>query len=189
MNKLDNELKIVALIFRDFLTEYNSRNLSKKLGISHAGSFKIAKKLEREKILKSRRIGNVVVYSLELENPVANKMIEMALIIEAQNHKRWLEEFKELKDSYFTVLFGSILRDEKNAKDIDLLVVADKEKFKSIKKIIGDKNKLSLKKIHLIFQTIEDFKKDLNDKNKVTLNIVKTGIVLYGQENFREILR
>src|SRR3989338_9715931 len=114
--KLNNEYKSILVLFKDFLTPYNSRNLSKLVGISHAGMFKLLKKLEIREILKPKRIGKAVIYSLDLNNSVTKREIEMALTLEAQNYAKWLEEFMVLRDiSEFAVLFGSVIKDEKSA--------------------------------------------------------------------------
>ena len=182
--------KIMLLLFKDFTTSYNSRNLSKIIGLSHAGAFKIMKKLEAKNIVSPKKIGKAVIYSINLNNPLADKEIELALIIEAQNYKKWLEEFKELnKKSDFIILFGSILKNEKYAKDIDLLVVANKFNSKEIKGLIAQKNKILNKKLHPILQTLNDFKKDISNKNKVLLEIIKTGVVLFGQDKLVKELK
>jgi len=190
MEKFTNEQEIIRLLFKDFLVPYNSRNISKVISISHVGAFKILKNLEKRDIAKSKRIGRAVIYSLNLENPITRKEIEMILVVEAQNFKRWIEEFKDLeKDVIFLVLFGSIIRNEKIAKDIDLLLVADNKKLKNVKKTIEELQKYTNKKIHPLIQTLKDFKEDLSNGNKVTIDIIKTGVVLFGQEEYRRVLK
>lgn len=187
--KLTKEQEIVNILFRDFLTEYNSRSISSKAGVSHAGAFKILKKLEQKEIVKSRIVGKARIYALNSENPLTLREIETILTIEALQHKRWIEEFKQLEGkAKFVILFGSILRNELSARDIDLLVVADKENYKSIRKIIDERNKVSNKPIQLIFQTPDNFKFDLKRRYKVSIEIIKTGVVIIGQEEFRRIL-
>lgn len=183
MSKLKKEQEIIKILFKDSLTFYNSRSISKVAGISHAGAFKILKRLEKREIVNPRKVGKAIIYSLNLENPLTLREIEMALTIEAQNYKRWVEEFTELKDKInFAILFGSILHRENSAKDIDLLVVVDKITFNEIKNIINKKNKILLKKVHLILQEKKDFKKDIQNQNKAMVEIIKTGVVLFGQE-------
>ena len=187
--KLSNEQKIIKILFKDFLILYNSRSISKLIGITHAGAFKILIKLEERGIVKHIKIGKAKIYSLNIDNPVADKEIEMALTIEAQNYEKWLEEFKELKNkANFVILFGSIIKNEESARDIDILVIAEKDKFVEIKRVISERNKISNKKIHLILQNPEEFKKDVNNKNKVMIEIIKTGIVLFGQDKIRQML-
>lgn len=187
--KLTKEQEIIKLMFKDFLIEYNSRNISPKVGLTHSGAFRALKKLEEKEIVKPRRVGKAVIYSLNLENPLTLKEIETALTIESLKHRMWIEEFKKLEGkAKFVVLFGSILRNEKEARDIDLHVVADKKQYHEIKKIIEERNKILPKPIHLVFQTPADFKTDIKRKYKVTIEIIKTGIVLFGQDEFRKMV-
>jgi len=189
MNKLNNEQKIVRILFKDFLAFYNSRTISKVIGISHAGAFKLLKNMEKREIVKPKQIGKAIIYSLNTENPITIREIEMALTIEAQTYKRWQEEFKLLKENIkFLILFGSILNNEKSAKDIDILIVADKNKFNAIKQIIRERNKISSRKIHLLLQGENDFIKDIKEKNKVIVEIIKQGVILFGQEEIVKIL-
>ncbi|MEK6874035.1 MAG: nucleotidyltransferase domain-containing protein, partial [Nanoarchaeota archaeon] len=124
-----------------------------------------------------------------MNNSVAKREIEMALTLEAQNYAKWIEEFSALKDILeFVVLFGSIIKDEKSARDIDILIVADKREFNKINQNIKDKNRVLNKKIHLILQSKEDFRKDINNKNKVMVDIIKNGIILFGQEKLTKLL-
>lgn len=183
--KLTNEQLVLKILFKDFLTDYNSRNLSKLIGISHAGTFKILKKLEKNKILNSKKVGNISIYKINYENNISKKIIDTILTIEADNYKRWLEEFKSLENKVnFLILFGSTLINYEKAKDVDILIVSDKRYYPEIYKFIKERNNLLLKKIHMIFQTPDDFNIDLNKHNKVTIEIIKKGIALFGQNEY-----
>ena len=187
--KLTKEQEIVKLMFKDFLAEYNSRNISPKVGLTHSGAFRVLKKLKEKEMVKSRHVGKAVIYSLNFENPLTLKEIETALTIEALKHRMWIEEFKKIEGkAKSVVLFGSILRNEKEAKDIDIHIVADKKDYSKIKEIIEERNKILPKPIHLIFQTPDDFKSDIKRRYKVTIEIIKTGIVLFGQDEFRKMV-
>lgn len=187
--KLTKEQEIIITLFKDFLTSYNSRNISHTINMSHPGAFKILKKLEKEEVVIAKQVGKAIIYSLKFDNPITRRKVEMALTIEAQNHKRWIEEFKELEnEAQFVILFGSILTNEKVARDIDLLAVAESNNSGRIKEVITERNKILNKKIHLILQSPEDFKRDIDTKNKVMIEILKKGIVLFGQEHVRQML-
>ncbi len=186
---MNKEQEIIKVLFKDLQNRYNSRSISKIVGMSHVGAFKILKKLEKKEIVKPERMGKAIFYSLNLKNPVARKEVERVLTIEAQDYKRWLEEFKELEDKVeFAILFGSIIKNERVARDIDISIVARQDKFNDIKSVIKERNKFSYKKIHLILQKPEEFKMDIYNKNKVMLEIIKTGVVLFGQDKIRQLI-
>jgi predicted nucleotidyltransferase len=189
MVKLSKEQEILKILFKDFLVQYNSRSISKLAGISHSGAFKILKKLEKESVVLSKTIGKALIYSINFNNPIAKKEIEMILLLEAQGCRKWHEEFLEIAEkAKFAVLFGSIIKDEKQARDIDLLVVAEKNKFNDIERIIFKKNQILNKKVHLLLQSLDDFNKDTNSRNNAIIEIIKTGVVLFGQEEYVKIM-
>lgn len=186
---MDKEQKILSILFKDRKANHNSRTISKLIGISHPGAFKLMKRMEKEQLIIPERIGKAVIYKPNLKSPLVIKKIELALMQEAKLHKRWLYEFESIgKMSKFVILFGSILRNEKEAHDVDLLVIAEKENYKKIKEIVYEKNVILIKKVHLLFQRKEDFKLDLKNNHKVILDAIKTGVVLYGQEEFVKAL-
>lgn len=187
--ELSEAQKIILRLFKEPFVKYNSRNMSQEVGISHAGAFKILKKLAKKEIVNPEKIGRAIIYSLNKENPITYREVEMALTIEAQEHKRWLEEFKGIENkSELVILFGSILVNEKKAHDVDLLVVANEDNFKGINKIISDKNKIMNKKVHLILQGQNDFQIDLKNRKGVIWESIKKGVVLFGQDKLSKMV-
>lgn len=190
MEKLSKEQEIIKILFKEPEESYNSRNISKKIGMSHAGAFKILEALKKKEIVISKKVGKANIYSLNLKDKIAEKSIEIALTLESRNYLKWVEEFRKIGEkSSFIILFGSILRNEKEAKDIDLLIVLNMEKLKEIEKEIERKKNILIKPLHALYQTPEEFIKSMHSKNKVSLEILKTGIVLYGQERVIDILK
>ncbi len=64
-----------------------------------------------------------------------------------QEHKRWLEEFKNFEEAEILLLFGSAARKAKTYNDVDILIVLTQENFPQIKKRIEEKNKKRKKKV------------------------------------------
>ena len=95
---------------------------------------------------------------------------------------------EKVKSALAIILFGSVIKKEKKAKDIDALVVIDKTGFENAKKEIGDINYFNDKKIHPIYQTRKDLQKHVNEGNKVILNALK-GIVVTGEDVIIESLQ
>ncbi len=180
----------IRTIVKNPYEHFNSRSLSKIIGISHAGMFKILKKLEQDKILISKLIGRARIYSLNFENDLAVKKAVWSLSLEGYSNMRWIEEFRFLKEfDGFIILFGSILTNPGEARDIDLLIVQNKKELNQIKKYVSDKNKIMTKRVHALLQTKEDFLNDFKKRNKVILEAIKTGRVLFGQEKFINLLK
>jgi len=178
------------ILFKEFTTYYNANSISKVLGISHVGAQKIFKRLLRERILKDKQIGKSIIYKPRINDDYVCKLIAFLLADEANNFKRWKEEFKELfrKDG-IVILFGSSAKDYAKAKDIDIMVVIKKDEFKEIKDIIKEKQELLPKKIHSIELTKSDLVRNIKQKKEAIIDIVKNGVVLYGQNEYVEVVK
>lgn len=185
------EKEILLHLFKDLTNYHNASSLAKEIKISRVGAYKAFKRLSKSGLLKSRRLGQSIFYSLKLEDHFVKKTIELLLMEEAREKaRRWLAEFEELsKETEILVLFGSVLRSEKEAQDIDLLIVLKPENNKKINKLLDKKNEVLIKKIHPIKQTSEDLIKNLKKADKVVLSAMNSGIVLYGQDKLLEIIK
>lgn len=184
-----NEKRALIILFKDFSNYYNANSLSKKIDISRVGTMKILKGLEKDKIIIKKKIGRSTIYKINLENDYVRDVISFLLSYEANKFKRWKDEFQELFKKNRTILFyGSAINDYSKAKDIDLMIIRKEGESGEIQKIISKKQKIIPKKIHTIDLNFKEFSKNLENKNKPIIDIVKKAIVLYGQKNYVEII-
>lgn len=184
------ENKIMIKLFTDFSTKYNASNIAKVLNKTRVGTFKALKKLEKERLVIGETLGRARFYKLNLEDDYVKKSIELLLMEKARKNQRWINEFEPFFEyAQIVMIFGSIIKNEKAANDIDLLIVLDKKDNKEINKIISSKNLVLTKKIHAIKQTEEDMIKNLKSSGKVMQNVIKNGIVLKGYEKLVSIIQ
>lgn len=182
--------EIVLWLFKDLTIEYNSSTIAKKINKTRVGAFKALNELEKDIIVKGRNYGKARFYEINYDDEYALKNVETLLMEEANKCKRWKEEFYELfQYCKIIVLFGSIIRNEHKANDIDLLLIFDKKYNDQINAIIKKKNNLLIKKIHPIKQTLDDIKKNIIEQDKVILDAIRTGVVLYGYEKYIELIK
>lgn len=183
----EKEKEILRVLAKDFSTYYNARSLSKQVGMSHRGTLKGLKNLEKLGILKNKTIGKAIIYDVNF-NEYTAKLLPVFLFEEAQNKTpRWVEEFKEFKEVNALILFGSVLRG-KRYNDLDLMIISKSKHFKTLEQKIEEKNRVLTKPIHPIWQTLEDLERNIRKPDKIVLEILKTGIVLKGQELITEVL-
>jgi DNA-binding Lrp family transcriptional regulator len=185
--------KILERILKDITIQHTVSSLAKETGLSRVGAWKILKKLEADKliILKQIGLGKTSIYTAELNrnNVLTEKNLGLLLAEEAQNNQRWVDNFKELeKEVDFLILFGSILHSPKEAKDIDILIVADKKNLSKINETISKIQKSQIKEIHSNNLTETEFKEEMINKNKIFTDAIRKGVVLYGQERFIKII-
>jgi len=188
---LDTQLErgIALKIFKDFTTKYNAGNIAIELKKTRAGTLKALKNLEKKRIVIGEAIGKARIYKLNLADDFVKKNIELLLEEEARTRQRWINEFEELsKKAEILILFGSIIRDEKKAHDLDLLIVLDTKQNKEIDNMINDKNNILTKRIHPVKQTKGDLTNNLKKHDKVLLNALKFGIVLHGYKQIVDMI-
>lgn len=184
------EKELVLKLFKDFTNQYNPSTISKTINKTRVGAFKSLNKLEEDDIVKGKDFGKARFYEINYEDNYALKNVETLLMEEAKKFQRWVEEFSELFDyCKIAVLFGSIIKFDKNSKDIDLMLIYDEKHNDKINDIINHKNGLLTKKIHLMKQTEKDVIQNIIKKDKVILDVIRTGVVLYGFEKYVELIK
>ena len=184
------EREALLILFKDYTAFYNANSISKVLGISHVGAQKIFKRFLNDGLVISKTIGKSIIYKPNLEDDYARSLIAFLLANEANNFKRWKDEFKGLfKEGRIIILFGSVLRNYKEARDIDLAIVIKKEEFKDVNAVIKQRQDILPKKIHSIEITKEDLAENIRKKQEAVLNMVKQGVILYGYEQYVEAIK
>lgn len=181
----NNEMVFLLTIFKSPELEYNANSMARHIGISSMGALKIAKRLEKENIIRSKELGKARFYNLNLDNDYVRQYIKFLLKREAEQAqpyvKVWVEDIKKIKSADAAILFGSVLKKQKEAKDIDVLLVTDKKKFLKLKKEIEDINLIHTKRIHPVYQTREDFINNIKKGDKPLLSAIK-GILVFGED-------
>jgi len=190
MNITDNEIKLVLRIFKNPEVEYNANNIAKHIGISSMGALKIAKRLQKENILIPKKFGKAIFYKLN-NNDYTKQYIKFLLKRELESSipyvKRWINEVKKIKSADSAILFGSVIKKNKEAKDIDVLLITNKKRFSKLKKEIEEINLINTKRLHPIYQTKEDIIKNIKKEDKILLNAIK-GIVVFGEDLIIKLL-
>ena len=186
--------KILKILLKDFTIKPTITLLAKEISMSRVGTWKILKKLEAEKIiiLSPMGEGKTSAYSISLnwENRIVEKTLSLALTEDALKNQRWLSNFAELESEVdFLLIYGSIIHSSKEANDIDILGITNKSKFLEIEESIKRVQKTQIKKIHALNFTPAEFKGELEKPNKIFIDAIKKGIILFGQEKFTKFIK
>jgi len=189
--KSNNEEKAILKILQSPENEYNANSISKLIKVSSMGALKLLKRLEKEGILKQRKVSNISFYKINFENSYAVDYVSLMIKSKAEHCtsyvKRWVGELRKIRNAEIGIIFGSILSKGEKANDIDVLFVVEKKKFNDLKKEVEYLNILNEKKIHPVFQTREDLAKNIEKKDKVVLEAIK-GIVAFGEKEFVKLI-
>ena len=188
---METDKKILKILLKEFSIDHTITSLSKEIGISRVGAWKLLKKLEKEDLILLSKIGkgktSINRINLNWNNQILEKKLALALTEEAVKNQRWINNFKDLENKVdFLIIYGSILHSQKEANDIDIMGITNK--FLDVEKSINNIQKTHLKKIHMINLTEKEFKEELK-KNKAFTDAVKKGIILFGQERFIKFVR
>lgn len=189
----ENGKKILKLIFTDFLSDYNSYNLKDKIGLSNAGSLKLLRSLSKKNLLIANRMGNAIFYRPNMENEYLIKLLEL-IFMEHENLsayvKGWLYDLNSLAPyTKAILLFGSILKKDKEARDVDVCIILKKnEDYALLQEKIKKMNGRNRLKIHPLYLTENEFENKLEEKDKPLVEIVKSCIVVHGYELFVKVL-
>ncbi len=166
------------------------RGMERSLGIPVQTISRTVEQLAKEGILTTEKIGKSIIPRLNYTEK-ATTTAKIAMIEEAEKAdpyiKRWITELQKIENADIIILFGSIITKKKEAKDIDVMLIAEKEKIKKLSKEINELNKINIKPIHPVYQTKEDLKDNLEKKDPVILNALK-GITLRGHEKIMQIV-
>jgi hypothetical protein len=190
----DNKSEIMSFLLRNIQRESTITLLAKELKLSRVGVWKILKRMEKDRLVSLIPVGEgkTSIYNVKLnwENSLLEKTLALILAGEALNNQRWTENFKDLEDNTsFLIIYGSILHSPKEANDIDVLSMANKDNFQEIDKIISKIQKTQIKKIHSLNLTKEELRGELKKPNKAFIDAIKKGVILFGQEKFIKFVR
>jgi hypothetical protein len=186
----EKESEALLVLLKEFSSYYNANSLSKVLGISREGTQKLLKRLLAQNLLISKQIGKSIVYKIRFNDDYVKKLLIFLLADEANQYQRWMYEFRDLfKGNRIILIFGSIIKDYDNARDIDIMIVMNQSELKEINKVIAERQAILPKKIHTIRLTNQDLLDNMKKKDKVIMDIIKNAVVLYGQNDYLEVMQ
>lgn len=184
-----NETELVLTVLKNPRVQYSATNLAEKVGISPMGALKIVKNLEKEGLLTSKTVGKSIIYNIDMFPEYNKQYLKFLLQREAQQAKPytkvWINELKKVTAAEIIILFGSILKKD-SVQDIDVLFVT--KELSKLKKEIQGIEVLSTTKIHPVFQSQEDFRKNIRKEDKALLSAIR-GIVVKGEDVYMELMK
>ncbi len=185
----ENEKKVMRMLFASLGEPYSINQIAKECKISPNGAFKILKKFEAEGIISAKKIANIKAHSLDFENEKTRNILKLVLIPELEGRVKYrAEDLKKIKDIVeVCVLFGSYITKKEEPNDLDVLFIINPKNFKKFKEASEITFRTIPIKVHDVLQTKKDFASNLRINN-VSLEILKKGVVLWGQDELIEIV-
>lgn len=187
-----NEAKVMDYMIRNFDQRNSINQIARKLNLSPNGAYKILKKLEKNNYIKPERINNGICYKPNLEDVEGRKLAEYILSQKNLNTyaKVQAEDLMQLEDiSLGCILFGSVLRKGKEARDVDVIIIMEKKDFDKVYGRVKELKEMKPKKIHAIYLLRDDFFKQIVKKDEMILSAIRKGQILWGSEIIMEAIK
>jgi len=199
---------ILRTMSKDLSRWYYTRELAKlsRVGVGTVSSE--FNKLAKEGLVEQKTEGQEKYYKLNLTSPRTRKLCELFEIDKREKlykEKRrlaWvLEDFTKRVSDFApevqsVILFGSVARGQATPRsDIDILVIAPNSGEERFNELMNAVDRLAAEvsgrhpaKLVPIVMMTKDFEKSIKDKKRFAADILKDGIVLFGQERYYHML-
>ena len=161
----DNEFSVINFLVRNFTERLTIRNIAQRLEFSAAGVFNILKKLEKQGIVVGQRLGTGLFYSINLENKIAEHLAAIVLVYSEEKIEIDVEQLKQAK---------AAISDKKN-----LLLIVDNITVLNV----------TIPNMNIITKTEDEIIELIRKKDSDILQILKKGIVLFGEEKIVSIIK
>ncbi len=188
----NNEKKILRFLLAHFNSDYSINEIAKKCSLAPNGAYEILKKFEEKEILLPKKIANSKSYKINFDSRESNKLLELALIPDYKESKikyRY-NDLKPLEDiTSLCILFGSYTTKKENPSDIDILFVIKKSDYKKYSAALEKAKRILPLKLHDVIQTKEDLIKNIKKEEKLIIEAISGGIVLWGHEFLIEVIK
>jgi predicted nucleotidyltransferase len=185
---------ILSLYRIDYTTSVHTRAMAKKLSVSHVTLLPHLRRLEKAKILLSRRVGKNKEYLLNPNNSLTKRYLEITEELATIDYldKNFL--IKRISDQLSTMdligsllLFGSYTKDySTEASDIDIFHLGrlEQDQQSQIKKF----GKTYGKEINIKTSSIENFHSGLRTGDTLIREIVENHIILQNPSPFVNLI-
>ncbi|MBI2649953.1 MarR family transcriptional regulator [Candidatus Woesearchaeota archaeon] len=161
----DNEFSVLSFLVRNFTERLTIRNIAQRLNFSPAGVFNILKKLEKQNIVAGQKLGTGLFYAINFENRIAEHLAAVVLLYSEEKIDLDIEKLKNA---------SAAIIDKKN-----LLLVVDNITTLDV----------SIPNVDVVVKTEDEIIDLLRKKDSQMLQILKKGIVLFGEDKIVEIIK
>lgn len=199
---------ILKTMSKDLSRWYYTRELAKlsRVGVGTVSSE--FNKLAKEGLVEQKTEGQEKYYKLNLTSPRTRKLCELfetdkrEKLYKEKRRLAWvLEDFTKRVSDFApevqsVILFGSVARGQATPRsDIDILVITPNSGEERFNELMNAVDRLAAEvsgrhpaKLVPIVMMTKDFEKSIKDKKRFAADILKDGIVLFGQERYYHAL-
>jgi len=175
--------ELLALYFSNTSRRYYLRELERLLGYSAGNIRRELLKLQRDDLLKTQRIGNLLYYSLNQNHPLFEELksiVSKTIGVEG-SLKAALSSLANLKAAF---IFGSFAsKNEKETSDVDVMIIGEPDVSLLNKKIAELERKLK-REINPFVYSWSDYQGKKRAKSGFIVDLLRgQKIMLVGKED------
>lgn len=164
-------------------TEHYTRQLASKYHMSVGTLHRELQKLSASGILKSRKIGNIKLFSLNKQNPIYEEIKN--IISKTEGVIKFIKDaISGIKGIKVAFIYGSFAKgDERQDSDVDIFLIGEIDEDQLIIKISNLEKKL-FREINYTRYTESEYKNEKKKKISFILEVIKgKKIFIKGDEN------
>jgi predicted nucleotidyltransferase len=185
------QYKIMEFLIENNENKFTINEISKNLKIDYKNTYLNIKKLDKQKIIKVKKIGNLKQVNFNFNfNEIIFKIEKerKEKLLKNKNFKIISNKLEEESCFFIALVFGSYSKktNTKNS-DFDLCLICDDKE--TTKNVISNLEMIPLD-IQILNFTIDEFLSSFDtNKNNVCFEIKKNNIILKGIENYYDLLQ
>lgn len=193
LNIVKKGYKDILRLFYTDKAQFHLREIAKKTRLNENSAYRFLNKLEKEKILKSRKQGNMKLFSLR-----KNKLVYAILAFFDIEKYEKMQHIRKTAISYylkslpkqpvFAILFGSTAKEtSREDSDIDILIITNEKIDTKQAEKVADAQ--SAQRISTFQMDYNHFLKELKlSEDPVVQSAVKTGYPLLNHIRYYEAI-
>ncbi len=163
-----NKIEILNLFRKNIFFSDSIRKISAKLKKSYPKIYESVRSLEKDNIIKIKRVGNSNICEINLSKEAISALSfleEQEAFSKKIPNINKIMEFKEFLED-IVIVTGSYAKNKQTAKsDIDLVIITKEKAFKR-QKLLENLTSLFIPEIHPVVITYKDFIEMLLDKEE-----------------------
>jgi len=185
----EKQSKVLKFLATGSYSENYINNIAKECSLAVSSSQWILNNLEEQGIVSHQSIGNVKSFNINF-NDKSRDFLSIAYSEEInsklENRRRELESLKDV--SKVAIVFGSYLH-KKDPNDMDILFVLNKsDDYNKLNDGLKEVGYVVPVKIHAILQTKKDLIGNIKKRDKIIINALREGKLLWGSKYLVEVL-
>ncbi len=172
--------------------DYSINDLAKECDLTPSGCHKMLKKLEKEEIVKAKKIANIISYKLNFEGNNTKSILHLVFVPDTLEGRVKLraQDLGPMKEyTTICILFGSYVTSKQHPSDLDILFVIKKSGYQKYKATLATVRDITPLKIQDVIQTAEDLEENFKKNDPVIIAAIRFGIVLWGFDALVEVIK